>query len=87
VGRLFTILVFAKYISPDIAGGLYHDYSGFLFFPIAVMAMTGFSRLVNLDWKKIADKWTRNDKQPPDDFTKEENKPAGKPGAPISYDY
>ncbi len=87
VGRLFTILVFAKYISPDIAGGLYHDYSGFLFFPIAVMAMTGFSRLVNLDWKKISDKWTRNEQQPPDDFTKEENKPAGKPGAPISYDY
>ncbi len=87
IGRLFTILIFAKYISPEIAGGLYHDYSGFLFFPIAVMGMTGFSRLVNMDWKKISDKWTKNNPPRPDDFTKEENKPSAKPGAPISYDY
>ena len=87
VGRLFTILVVAKYIDPTLAGGLYHDYSGFLFFPIAVMAMTGFSRLVNMDWSKFSDRWLKDDKQPPEDFTKEENKPAGKPAAPISYDY
>ena len=88
VGRLFTILVFAKYISPEIAGGLYHDYSGFLFFPIAVLGMTGFSRLVNLDWKKISARWTRNDPVRPDDFIKEENKPSAKSSAdPISYDY
>ena len=87
VGRLFTILVVAKYINPALAGGLYHDYSGFLFFPIAVMAMTGFSRLVNLDWKKVSDKWLKNDAKRPDDFIKEENKPSGKSGTPISYDY
>lgn len=87
VGRLFTILVVAKYINPELAGGLYHDYSGFIFFPIAVMAMTGFSRLVNLDWKTIASRWTTPDIKPPDDFTKEENKPDGKSRAPISYDY
>ncbi|MEO7318830.1 MAG: exosortase/archaeosortase family protein [Chthoniobacteraceae bacterium] len=88
VGRLFTILVFAKYISPEIAGGLYHDYSGFLFFPIAVLAMTGFSRLVNLDWKKIFARWTTNEPPRPGDFTTEESKPATKPpGGPISYDY
>ena len=88
VGRLFTILVFAKYISPEIAGGLYHDYSGFLFFPIAVMAMTGFSRLVNMDWGKVSAKWLKSDAPPPPgDFTKDEIKPTTKSGSPISYDY
>ena len=87
VGRLFTILIVAKYIDPKLAGGIYHDYSGFLFFPIAVMAMTGFSKLVNLDWKKIAGSATAPDTKPIADFTEEENKPAAKPGGPISYDY
>lgn len=83
VGRLFTILVFAKYISPEIAGGLYHDYSGFLFFPIAVMGMTGFSRLVNMDWSK----WRKPNGKPPRDFIQEETKPLAEKSSPISYDY
>ena len=87
VGRLLTILLVAKYIDPKLAGGIYHDYSGFLFFPIAVMAMTGFSKLVNLDWKKVADSATAADKKSIADFTEEENKPSAKPGGPISYDY
>ncbi len=87
VGRLFTILLVAKYINPALAGGLYHDYSGFLFFPIAVMGMTGFSRLVNMDWKKISEKWLKSDATRPDDFIREENKPTAKPSTPISYDY
>jgi exosortase len=87
VGRLFTILLVAKYISPNLAGGLYHDYSGFLFFPIAVMGMTAFSKLVNLDWKKISDSGMRPVIKPISDFTEEEKKPAEKPRGPISYDY
>ena len=87
VGRLFTILLVAKYIDPKLAGGIYHDYSGFLFFPIAVMAMTGFSKLVNLDWGKVAHSATAAGTKPIADFTIEENKPAPKPGGPISYDY
>lgn len=52
VGRLFTVILFARFISPEIAGGIYHDWSGFLFFPIALLAMTGFARIVNLNWDK-----------------------------------
>ncbi len=48
--RIFTVVLFAHYISPRIAGGLYHDYSGFVFFPIAVGGMLGFSNLINRDW-------------------------------------
>ena len=83
VGRLFTILLVAKYVSPNLAGGLYHDYSGFLFFPIAVMGMTAFSKLVNMDWEKAS----QAPAKPAADFTDEENKTPGKPRGPISYDY
>jgi exosortase len=50
VGRIFTVILVAKFISPDLASGIYHEYSGFLFFPIALIAMFFFSKLLNLHW-------------------------------------
>ncbi|MEA3189159.1 MAG: hypothetical protein QOD99_2989 [Chthoniobacter sp.] len=49
IGRIFTVILVAKFYDPKIAGGIYHDYSGYVFFPIAVAAMLGFSKLVNTD--------------------------------------
>ncbi len=83
VGRLFTVILFAKFIDPEIAGGLYHDYSGFLFFPIALLAMTGFSRLVNLDWHHVA----ATAMTPEVLAAPAPAKPADKPSSTISYDY
>lgn len=47
-GRIFTIIIIAKLGFPEFAGGLYHDYSGFIFFPIALAVMVLTSRLLNL---------------------------------------
>lgn len=47
-GRIFTIIIIAKLGFPDFAGGLYHDYSGFIFFPIALGVMVLTSRLINI---------------------------------------
>ena len=44
----------AKYISPKLAGGLYHEYSGFIFFPIALASMLVFSRLLELPYFETA---------------------------------
>jgi exosortase len=52
-GRIVTIILVAKFINPKLAGGLYHEYSGFIFFPIALGAMLLFSKLVNINVKKI----------------------------------
>jgi len=54
IGRVFSVILFARFISPRIAGTIYHDYSGFIFFPVAVLAMVGFSRLLNHDWSSAA---------------------------------
>jgi exosortase len=86
IGRLFTVILFAKFISPEIAGGLYHDYSGFLFFPIALLAMTGFASLVNMDWQRVRAAALKRE-TPPALEAAPAAKRAEKPGAPISYDY
>lgn len=52
IGRIFSIVLLAKFYDPKLAAGLYHEYSGFLFFPIAIMAMIFFSQFVNMDFGK-----------------------------------
>lgn len=47
VGRIFTVILVAKWIDPKLASGIYHDYSGFIFFPFALAAMLAFSKLLN----------------------------------------
>jgi exosortase len=90
IARLFTVVLVAKWWDPQIAGGLYHDYSGFVFFPIAVLAMVGFGNLVSHDWSharsRIARTLTAKDAEAPpktDDGGDGERKPT----SPISYDY
>jgi len=53
VGRILTILFVAKLFNKDIAGGAYHEWSGYLIFPFAIAAMLGVSKLVNLDFKRF----------------------------------
>ena len=79
IGRVFTVILFARFISPRIAGGIYHDYSGFIFFPFAVLAMVGFGGLLNHDWGAGAQ-----------DVVKpavRENRAEKKNVSSISYDY
>lgn len=52
VGRIFTILLVAKFFNADLAGGKYHEVSGFLIFPFAILAMLGTDRLLKFDFKK-----------------------------------
>jgi exosortase/archaeosortase family protein len=56
--RVFSVVLFARFIDPKIATGLYHDYSGFVFFPVAVLAMVGVGNLLNRDWGGAWHRWT-----------------------------
>ena len=51
-GRIFTVVIVAKLINPDLASGMYHDYSGYIFFPIALGVMLAFSKLINMDFRR-----------------------------------
>jgi exosortase len=48
-GRIFTIIVLARLGFPNFAGGAYHDWSDWFFFPIALLSMLAFARLLNFD--------------------------------------
>jgi exosortase len=51
IGRLFTVVLVAKFIDPKLAAGIYHDYSGYVFFPVALLAMLAFAKLINANWR------------------------------------
>lgn len=55
IGRIFTILLVARLFGADIAGGPYHEYSGYIIYPFAVMAMIGLSALLNMKRKPKQD--------------------------------
>jgi len=90
IARLFTVVLVAKWWSPEIAGGLYHDYSGFVFFPIAVLAMVGMGNFLSRDWKHAGTKIAKTLSEP-DSHRPSHEAPAEagekKSASPISYDY
>ena len=92
--RIFSVILFARFISPKKALDLYHDYSGFVFFPIAVGAMVAFNNLLNRDWKHLAHDALRPAPPatlPPASDSASPVKTAGKnkpqSAQPASYDY
>lgn len=48
VGRIFTIILIARIGYPELAGGIYHEYSGFISFPVALGAMLFCHKLLNI---------------------------------------
>ena len=80
IGRIFTVILVAKYYDPIFASGLYHDYSGFVFFPIAVVAMVSFGNLLNANWQLLYRKYYLSEDVA---IQKAEEERTGK----ISYDY
>jgi len=60
IGRVVTIVLIARFYDREFAAGLYHDYSAFIFFPIALGAMVLFSNLVNLNYGTWFRSMTKN---------------------------
>ncbi|MEY2536717.1 MAG: hypothetical protein QOG67_457 [Verrucomicrobiota bacterium] len=54
-GRILTIILIARLGYPELAGGIYHEYSGFISFPIALGAMYFCHKLLNLRAQREAD--------------------------------
>lgn len=91
--RIFSVILFARYISPTVAGTIYHDWSGFIFFPFAVGGMIFFSNLLQRDWAASVKEALKPDEisaaaparviTASNTATPTEAKPKG----PISYDY
>jgi exosortase len=57
IARVTTIMLVAQAFGQNVAGGLYHDYSSFIFFPVALLGMLVFAAMLNLNypliWKRL----------------------------------
>jgi exosortase len=87
--RVFTIVLFAHFISVGIGTGSYHDISGFLVtIPIALWAMVQFGNLLNRDWTWVTKRALAPEVVPVSKEAKREPVGASSSGkGPISYDY
>lgn len=60
IARITTIALVAEAFGQKVATGLYHDYSGYILFPVAIGLMVGIGVLLNLDFKKVWTQWKQN---------------------------
>jgi exosortase len=86
-GRITSIFLVAKYFGAPFAGGPYHEVSGFVSFPIALAAMLGVSRVLDM---KIFQPRPRADGGSGPGNTPQADvkaKPTIEPGGAGQYDY
>ena len=51
IARIVTIVLVALSFGEKLAAGLYHDYSGYIFFPVAILLMVAIGNLLNVDYR------------------------------------
>ena len=87
--RVFSVVLFARFLDAKTATGLYHDYSGLVFFPVAVAAMVGFGSVLNRDWEETFARWFAVRPAPGSALPQTPATPPknSKPKTPLRYDY
>lgn len=60
VARIVTIALIAEGISVKVALGVYHNYSAFIVFPVAILLMMGIGKLVNVDYRNKLTEWKQS---------------------------
>lgn len=59
IARIISIALVAVTTGQEYAGGLHHDWAGYLFFAVAIASMVGFGKLLSLDYRRMFSKWKR----------------------------
>lgn len=57
VARITTVAVVAEAFGEKLALGLYHDYSGYIVFSVAIALMIGAGAMLNLDFSEVRERW------------------------------
>ena len=60
IARIITVALMAEAFGEKVALGLYHDYSGYVVFSVAIGFMVAIGGLLNTDWKRVWMRWKRN---------------------------
>jgi exosortase len=59
LARVISIALVAQVYGQDLAAKVYHDWSGFILFPVALTAMVAFGLLLNFNYRRLFEKWTQ----------------------------
>lgn len=57
MARILTVALVAQAFGQELAVGIYHDYSGFVVFAVAIMLMVAFGAMLNTDFSQVAHQW------------------------------
>lgn len=57
IARITTVAMMAQAFGQEIAAGLYHDYSGFIFFPVSLSLMVFVGWLLDRDPREVWVRW------------------------------
>ena len=57
LARVVSIALVAQVYGQDLASNVYHEWSGFIVFPVALAAMVILGLLLNLDYRRVLEKW------------------------------
>ena len=57
IARITTVGLVAEAFGQDLAVGLYHDYSGYLFYTVSIGLMIGLGSLMNTSFRGVFTRW------------------------------
>lgn len=65
LSRVVSIALVAQVYGKDLALNVYHDWSGFIVFPVALASMVVLGLLLNFNFRRVLEKWMRPPETPP----------------------
>ncbi|MCS6771936.1 MAG: exosortase/archaeosortase family protein [Kiritimatiellae bacterium] len=57
IARIVVVAIVAEAFGEELALGLFHDYSGYVVFSVAIGLMLGVSALLNMDLREMRERW------------------------------
>ncbi len=64
LARVISIALVAQVYGQDLASNVYHEWSGFIVFPVALATMVIIGLLLNFNYRGVVEKWTRPPEAP-----------------------
>ncbi len=65
LARITTIALMAQGFGEDLAMNIYHDYSGYIVFSLAILCMIGLGALMNVHYRELIHYWTKEEVEVP----------------------
>jgi len=64
LARITTVALVAQGFGEEGAMKIYHDYSGYIVFSLAILCMIGLGAMLNVHYQELVHRWTREDVRP-----------------------